>query len=114
MNSYSHEELVDMLTLYRVADRNRPTARQLYQEPCPNRRVPHHTIFASVNRGRESGSGHMKSLVYETSVPSIEDIITRKSVASKRIYDQPRIFQNIRYSMQHQFQASQATSGCTF
>ncbi|GFW58541.1 hypothetical protein TNCV_718411 [Trichonephila clavipes] len=43
---------------------------------------------------------HIKSLVYETPVPSVEDPIDRISVATERIRDMPGILQNVNNSMQ--------------
>ena len=57
MNSYSNDELVDMLLVYGTADCNGHAARQLYQERHRERRVPYHTTCASVNRRlHETGS----------------------------------------------------------
>ncbi|GFV91209.1 hypothetical protein TNCV_897301 [Trichonephila clavipes] len=50
MNLYSNGELVDMLIVNGCAYCNDHSARQLYQERYPNRRVLHYTTFASVNR----------------------------------------------------------------
>ena len=57
MNSYSIDELVDMLLVNGTADYNGHAARRFYQERYPNRRIPYHATFASVNRWlRETGS----------------------------------------------------------
>ena len=57
MNAYSNDELVGMLLMYGTANCNGHAARRLYQERYPNRRVPYHATFASVNRRlRETGS----------------------------------------------------------
>ncbi|GFW92475.1 hypothetical protein TNCV_517921 [Trichonephila clavipes] len=45
-------------------------------------------------------SGHIKNMVYETLVPSVDDLIARISVAAERICDMLRIFQNLKNSMQ--------------
>ncbi|GFU19116.1 hypothetical protein TNCV_4397171 [Trichonephila clavipes] len=88
MNSYSNKELVNMPIVCGAVCCNGHAARRLYQECYRNRRVPHHMSFASVNRRlRESCSGHMKSLAYEMSVPSIEHRIARISVAAVSIRD---------------------------
>ncbi|GFV80094.1 hypothetical protein TNCV_1476571 [Trichonephila clavipes] len=63
-------------------------------------------------RWRESGSGHMKSLVYEMPVPSVEDLLT--SVTPGRIHDMPEIFKNGMNSMQKGCQACQTTSDCNY
>ncbi|GFV47291.1 hypothetical protein TNCV_4829471 [Trichonephila clavipes] len=97
MSSYSNEELVDMLIVYRAADWNGHANRWLYQERSRNRRVPHHMTFASVNRRLlESGSNHKKSLVCKAPVPLVENLIAEISVAAFRIRDMPGIFENIR------------------
>ncbi|GFX35545.1 hypothetical protein TNCV_103521 [Trichonephila clavipes] len=49
-----------------AADWNEHAAWWLYQGRYTNSRVLYHMTFASVNRKlRETGSGHMTSLVYE-------------------------------------------------
>ncbi|GFU87241.1 DUF4817 domain-containing protein [Trichonephila clavipes] len=45
MNSYSNEEVVDMLKVHRDADCNGQATRHFYQERYTNRRVPRHTTF---------------------------------------------------------------------
>ncbi|GFW88630.1 mariner transposase [Trichonephila clavipes] len=40
-----------------------------------------------------SGSGHMKSLVYETSIPSVKDLIVRIPATDGRMHDMPGIFE---------------------
>ena len=57
MNTYSNDELVDMLLVYGAADCNGHAARRLYQERYPNRLVPSHATFPTVNsRSHETGS----------------------------------------------------------
>ncbi|GFX60184.1 uncharacterized protein TNCV_4533441 [Trichonephila clavipes] len=58
--------------------------------------------------------GHRKSLVYETPVPSVEDLIPRSSVAARRTLDIPGTFQNVKNSMQCHSQACQKTSRRNF
>ncbi|GFU07853.1 hypothetical protein TNCV_3551691 [Trichonephila clavipes] len=68
-------------------------------------RFPHPSILASVNRKqRESGSGHLKSLVYVKPVLSVENL--NQSVAVWRISDMPGIFENVKNSLQHHCQVS--------
>ncbi|GFU83293.1 hypothetical protein TNCV_3739041 [Trichonephila clavipes] len=43
----------------------------------------------------DSGSGQIKRLVYETPVPSGEDLIARTAVTAGSIPDMPRIFKNL-------------------
>jgi hypothetical protein len=57
MAAYALDEMTDILFAYGAADGNDRTAQQLYQERFPNRRIPHHSMFASINRRlRETGS----------------------------------------------------------
>ena len=56
MNAYLNDGLVDMMLVYEAADCNGYAARQLYQKRYPNRGVPYHATFVSVNRRlRETG-----------------------------------------------------------
>ncbi|GFV30318.1 hypothetical protein TNCV_97931 [Trichonephila clavipes] len=113
MNSYSNEELVDVLIEYGAAVCNGHVTRLLYQRRYSNRRVPHHTTFANVNgRGRESG--HMMILLNVTSVPSVENLVPRISVTVGRISDMLGIFLNVTSSRQRLCQACLTTSGCNF
>ncbi|GFV54493.1 transposable element Tcb2 transposase [Trichonephila clavipes] len=75
--------------------------------------INNHTKHAIVVNRRlpESGSGHMKSSVSETPVPSVEVFMSRISVTAGRIRDMPKVFDNVRNSMQLRFQACQMTSG---
>ncbi|GFU50346.1 hypothetical protein TNCV_301741 [Trichonephila clavipes] len=50
MDSYSNEELVDMLIEFGTVDCNGHSIQWLYQESNPNRRVSHYTSFTSVNK----------------------------------------------------------------
>ncbi|GFU16086.1 hypothetical protein TNCV_1300331 [Trichonephila clavipes] len=43
---------------------------------------------------RDTSTGHQKSLVYETPVPSVEGLVFRISVDVGRIRDNPGVFQN--------------------
>ncbi|GBL72167.1 hypothetical protein AVEN_115157-1 [Araneus ventricosus] len=47
----------------------------------------------------------MKTLVYETPVYSVEDVVTRISVAAGEMQDLPGIFQNVRNSMRRRCEA---------
>ncbi|GFV96355.1 hypothetical protein TNCV_2869331 [Trichonephila clavipes] len=86
-----------------------------FVERYPNGRFPHPTIFASGNRKRrDSGSGHIKSLVYVEPVPSVENLIARISVGAGRLSDMPGIVENVRSSMQSHCQTCQVTSDCNF
>ncbi|GFV32399.1 uncharacterized protein TNCV_1676851 [Trichonephila clavipes] len=91
----TNEKLVDKLIVNGATDCNEHAVRRFYKKRYTDRRVPNHTILASENR-RESGSGHVMGLVYETSVPSAEDLIAQISVAAERIRGMPGIFQNKR------------------
>ncbi|GFV56616.1 hypothetical protein TNCV_736241 [Trichonephila clavipes] len=85
-----------MLIVYEDVDCNGHAAVWLYQERYPNRHVSYYTTFTSVSRRlRDSGSGHIKSLVYRTSVPSTEDLIPQTYVDSWRKNDMSGIFQCI-------------------
>lgn len=54
---YTNEELTDMHLMYGLAQGNGREARKLYHERFPNRRLPSHPTFASVDRRlRETGS----------------------------------------------------------
>ncbi|KAJ8868336.1 hypothetical protein PR048_029852 [Dryococelus australis] len=56
MKWFTWAELTDMLQVYGNTRGNSCAARCIYQERRPNRHVPHHTTFASVNRHlRERG-----------------------------------------------------------
>ncbi|GFW21527.1 hypothetical protein TNCV_1533501 [Trichonephila clavipes] len=82
--------------MFGAADCNGYVFWLLYQGRNSNMRVPHHMIFASANRRRrESGSGHMKSLLYETAVPSVEDLNAQICVTTGRIHGMPGIFLNV-------------------
>ena len=68
---YTFEELADMHLMYGLAQGNGREARRLYLERFPNRRLPSHPTFASVDgRLRETGSfaisntciGHSRSV----------------------------------------------------
>ncbi|GFU61716.1 hypothetical protein TNCV_4611941 [Trichonephila clavipes] len=52
---------------------------------------------------------HIKSLVYETPVPSVKENV-RISVTAKRIRGMPGILQNVRNFMQRQYHAYQTNS----
>ncbi|GFS83847.1 hypothetical protein TNCV_2362961 [Trichonephila clavipes] len=56
---------------------------------------------------------HIKSLVYETPVPSVEGSV-RNAVAAERKCDMPGIFQSVRNSIQRHCQAYQTISGRKF
>ncbi|GFT19802.1 hypothetical protein TNCV_4992651 [Trichonephila clavipes] len=56
---------------------------------------------------------HMKSLVFEMSVPSVQNLIARKFVAAERILIKG-IFQNVGNSMQRRCQVCQMTSSSNF
>ncbi|GFW90225.1 uncharacterized protein TNCV_2120921 [Trichonephila clavipes] len=73
-------------------------ARWLYQERYPNRRVPHHTTFPSVNRGYEILFPYRVNwffFMYEMPVSLCEDINARVYVTARRIRDMPKILQNL-------------------
>ncbi|GFY05176.1 hypothetical protein TNCV_2206221 [Trichonephila clavipes] len=48
-------------------------------------------------------------LVYETPVPSIEDLVVHLSVASGRLCDMPGAFQNVRDPIQNRLQDSESS-----
>ncbi|GFW39899.1 hypothetical protein TNCV_4358941 [Trichonephila clavipes] len=73
------------------------SARKLYHERYPNGHIPHHPIFANLNR-RLCETGFF--LVYVTPFPSVEDLIIRISIVAERICGMPELFQNVRDSMQ--------------
>nr|CAI5834537.1 unnamed protein product [Callosobruchus analis] len=55
--SYSFEEMTDMLLIYGEAKNNGRQAVRLYEQKFPNRRIPHHSTFASIEmRLRETGN----------------------------------------------------------
>ncbi|GFU92067.1 uncharacterized protein TNCV_1658991 [Trichonephila clavipes] len=83
----------------------------LYQGRYSNRRDPHHTAIACVNkRSRDSGSGNMRSLMYEMSIPSVEYLFVLTYVTAGRKHEMPGILENVRSSMQHRCQEGQMTS----
>nr|CAI5830202.1 unnamed protein product [Callosobruchus analis] len=54
---YSFEEMTDMLLIYGEAKNNGRQAVRLYEQKFPNRRIPHHSTFASIEmRLRETGN----------------------------------------------------------
>jgi hypothetical protein len=57
MAAFSWDKMIDILLSYGAADGNGKIAQRLYQERFPDRRIPHHSTFASINRRlRETGS----------------------------------------------------------
>ncbi|GFW84176.1 hypothetical protein TNCV_4878391 [Trichonephila clavipes] len=56
----------------------------------------------------------MNSLVYETPVSSVEDLIVRNSVSATRIGNMLGIFEYVRNSTQRRCQPFQTTSGHNF
>ncbi|GFV78968.1 hypothetical protein TNCV_4347271 [Trichonephila clavipes] len=61
-----------------------------------------------------TSSGHTKSSVYETSVPSVEDLIVRIPGTNGRIHDIPGIFEIVRNYVQQPFQVFWMPCGCNF
>ncbi|GFV92862.1 hypothetical protein TNCV_1347111 [Trichonephila clavipes] len=61
-----------------------------------------------------SSTGVTQRVVYETPIPSVEDLIARISVATEKIRNMPEIFQNVKNSMQRHCQACQTASGRHF
>jgi hypothetical protein len=60
MAACTWNEITDILLACSAADRNGRMAQRLYQERFPNRRLPHHSTFASINqRLRETGLLHV-------------------------------------------------------
>ncbi|GBM56720.1 hypothetical protein AVEN_224764-1 [Araneus ventricosus] len=55
--------------------------------------------------------GEMKTLVYETPVDSVEDVVTRISVPAGEMRDIPGIFKNVRNSMRRRCEACVTDSG---
>nr|CAI5842309.1 unnamed protein product [Callosobruchus analis] len=59
--SYSFDEMTDMLLIYGEAKNNGRQAVRLYEQKFPNRRIPHHSTFASIEmRLRETGNLRIK------------------------------------------------------
>nr|CAI5825460.1 unnamed protein product [Callosobruchus analis] len=59
--SYSFDEMTDMLLIYGEAKDNGRQAVPLYVQKFPNRRIPHHSTFASIEmRLRETGNLRIK------------------------------------------------------
>jgi hypothetical protein len=55
--AYAWDEMTDVLLAYGAANGNGRVGQRLYQECFPNRRLPRHSTFASINRRlRETGS----------------------------------------------------------
>ena len=55
--NYAYEELTNMHQIYGLAQENGREARKLYHERFPNRRLPAHPTFVSMDRRlRETGS----------------------------------------------------------
>jgi hypothetical protein len=50
MAVYILDEMTYILLVYSAADGNGKMAQQLYHERLPNRRLLHHSMFASINR----------------------------------------------------------------
>ncbi|GFW34459.1 hypothetical protein TNCV_500771 [Trichonephila clavipes] len=71
--------------------------------------VRSHDAALKPSNTNEATTTHMLVItMYKTLVPSVKDLIARKSV---RIRDMPGFFQNVRNSMQPCCQAGQTTSG---
>ncbi|GFX16115.1 hypothetical protein TNCV_4703711 [Trichonephila clavipes] len=86
----------DILIVYGDADCSGHAARWLFQEHYPNRHVPHHTTFVSVNK-RDYMRMFLQRVNWSfwcTRHLSVEDLITRVSVVPGKIHDMPGIFQN--------------------
>jgi hypothetical protein len=58
--------------------------------------------------------GHMKSLVYETPIPSREDLVARIVAAGAAIQDTPNIFENVRQSIIRRYNTCILVGGRTF
>ncbi|GBO34944.1 hypothetical protein AVEN_219592-1 [Araneus ventricosus] len=58
--------------------------------------------------------GQMKTLVYDTPIDSVEDVVARLSVTAEEIQDLPEIFQNVRNSMRRRCEACMTASGRNF
>ncbi|GFX55318.1 hypothetical protein TNCV_3968721 [Trichonephila clavipes] len=82
MNSYSNEELVDMLIVYGDADCNGHSLRKLNLEHYPNRRASHHTIFASVNRRFV-----FDLIITNASVCDVTFFVTEAMISVLKLYD---------------------------
>ncbi|GFX46205.1 DUF4817 domain-containing protein [Trichonephila clavipes] len=103
MNSYSNEKLVDMLIVYGPVDFNGHTTWLLYQKRYSNRRVPHHTTFASVNKMiRETYSFTRSTMNWlrTTKTYGNEEVVLRlvednPSMSTKAIAQQVALFQSI-------------------
>ncbi|GFV65152.1 hypothetical protein TNCV_2380061 [Trichonephila clavipes] len=68
--------------MYGTVDCNGHVTGWLCQECYSNERVLPYTILISVHRRlRKSGSSHMKSLVCNVPIPSVEDLIAGISAA---------------------------------
>jgi hypothetical protein len=50
MAAYTWDGMTDIHLAYGTAEENGRMAQRLYQERFPNRRLPHHSTFASINR----------------------------------------------------------------
>nr|CAI5829179.1 unnamed protein product [Callosobruchus analis] len=58
---YSFDEMTDMLLIYGEAKNNGRQAVRLYVQKFSNRRIPHHSTFASIEmRLRETGNLRIK------------------------------------------------------
>jgi hypothetical protein len=57
MAEFTNNEYADMLSMYGLARGNGHEAKRQYAEHFPNRRIPHHSTFAAVDRRlRETGT----------------------------------------------------------
>ncbi|CAL1283080.1 unnamed protein product, partial [Larinioides sclopetarius] len=58
--------------------------------------------------------GHLKHLVYETPVDSVEDLVARLSVAAAGVREIPGIFERVRQSLHRRCQECIDTGGRNF
>ncbi|GBN03622.1 hypothetical protein AVEN_206132-1 [Araneus ventricosus] len=74
-------------------------------------------LASSLTRPQPTGLffwGHMKSLVYETSVDSAEDLVARIVVAADKINTTPGIFERVRQSFLRRCELCNDTRGRYF
>ncbi|GFT40638.1 hypothetical protein TNCV_3008111 [Trichonephila clavipes] len=76
MNSYSNEEMVDVLNVCGAEDCNGNAAKLLYHGRYSNRRVPHHTTFASVNRRSLGEKKHELFFLLQFPISPLQSLAT--------------------------------------
>ncbi|GBN59340.1 hypothetical protein AVEN_272161-1 [Araneus ventricosus] len=76
-----------------------------------------HTLDCTLTRSLQSGLfpvGHFKSLVYESSIDSDEDLVARISVAAGAVREMLGVFEKVRRSLSRRCNACITAGGRSF